>query len=342
MAQTSREIVRKTLTFDHPERIARHSWILPWARDHFADEIDRLGREFPDDIVNAPGVYSASPLVNGDPYEVGTYIDEWGCEFENIHKGIIGEVKKPAVEDPSDLSDLHIPYEILPKDKDAAARIVNEFCAGSDKFVLGGCCPRPWERMQFLRGTVNAMMDLMSPGSGAKELIARIHSFYMAELEFWTSTDVDGVMFMDDWGSQNSLLIPPSLWEEIFKPLYKQYCDIAHKNGKFIFMHSDGYITAIYPHLVEIGVDAINSQLFCMDMRELAQIAKGKITFWGEIDRQHVMPSDDTQDAIDAVNKVASMLYDPAGGVIAQFEIGPGTNIDNAFAVYRQWGAIGD
>jgi hypothetical protein len=105
-------------------------------------------------------------------------------------------------------------------------------------------------------------------------------------------------------------------------------------------MHSDGCITAIYPHLVEIGVDALNSQIFCMDMDELAKIAKGKMTFWGEIDRQHVMPSTDTQDAIDAVNKVASKLYDPSGGIIAQFEIGPGTNIENAFAVHEQWQKI--
>ncbi len=337
MAQTSREIVRKTLTFDNPERLPRHTWILPWAHSHYPAEIKELGQKYPDDIVTAPNVYQKSPVAKGDPYAIGSCVDEWGCEFENIQKGVIGEVKKAAVADAGDLSTLHVPYETLPADTDAARRTVNEFCASTDKFVLANCCPRPWERLQFLRGTVEAMMDIMTPEGGVKRLLAEIHKFYMAELEFWVTTDVDAVMFMDDWGSQNSLLIPPPLWVEFFKPLYKDYSDIAHKNGKFIFMHSDGHITAIYPHLVEIGIDALNSQLFCMDMAELAKIAKGKLTFWGEIDRQHILPSPNTQDARDAVRKVASHLYDPAGGIMAQFEITPGSNIKNVFAIYDEW-----
>jgi hypothetical protein len=38
-----------------------------------------------------------------------------------------------------------------------------------------------------------------------------------------------------------------------------------------------------------------------------------------------------------AVRQVAEHLYDPRGGIIAQFEIGPGTNIENAFAIYDEW-----
>ncbi len=337
MAQTPREIIKKTLTFDFPERIGRHTWVLPWAEDFFPEQVKRLKELYPDDIVNAPNVYNRSPLVKNSPYDVGVYVDEWGCVFENIHKGIIGEVKKPAISDLSDISALHCPYETLPEDKQAAKEQVNDFCRDTDKFVLADCCPRPWERMQFLRGTVNAMMDIMTEEGKAQELLEKIHLFYMTELEFWTQTDVDGIMFMDDWGSQTNLLIPPAHWERIFKPFYADYCNIAHTNGKFAFMHSDGWITSIYPHLIEVGVDAINSQLFCMDMNELAAIAKGKITFWGEIDRQHILPSPDVEDAVEAVNKLKETLYDDAGGVIDQFEISPGSNIENAFAIHKQW-----
>ena len=87
-------------------------------------------------------------------------------------------------------------------------------------------------------------------------------------------------MFMDDWGLQKGLLMNPALWVEIFKPLYKDFIDIAHKNNKKIFMHSDGYILDIIPHLIELGLDAVNSQVFCMGLENLKQF-KGKITFWG-------------------------------------------------------------
>lgn len=46
--------------------------------------------------------------------------------------------------------------------------------------------------------------------------------------------------------------------------MYKDYIDIAKKNGKKIFMHSDGYIIDIIPDLIELGLDALNCQIFCM------------------------------------------------------------------------------
>ena len=112
---------------------------------------------------------------------------------------------------------------------------------------------------------------------------------------------------------------------------------IAVTGGLKACLIVDGNILDIYPDLIEVGVNAVNSQLFCMDMAELAQAAKGKITFWGEIDRQHVLTSPDPQDGRDAVRKVADHLYDPSGGIIAQFEMGPGCNPDTAFAIFDEW-----
>lgn len=200
--------------------------------------------------------------------------------------------------------------------------------------------PRPWERYQFIRGTENALIDLMMPDSGTKDLLRIIHEYNLHEMELWAKSDVDAISFMDDWGSQNQLLISPDLWREMFKPLYKEYCDLAHFYGKFIFMHSDGFIHDIYSDLIEVGVDALNSQLFCMDMEYLEETAKGKITFWGEIDRQHVLPSNNPQDGRDAVRKVAEHFYDPAGGIIAQLEFGLGANPDTVIAVFEEWEKI--
>ena len=96
----------------------------------------------------------------------------------------------------------------------------------------------------------------------------------------------------------------------------------------------------VYDDLIEVGVDAVNSQLFCMDMADLEKRAKGKITFWGEIDRQHVLPDPDPQAARDAVRKVAQYLYDPSGGMIAQFEFGPGANPECALAIFDEWAKV--
>jgi len=338
--QTPREIVTCSLKFQHPERMPRDLWILPWAEIHYPEAVKELRERFPSDFETAQYFYPLSPRVKGDPYKKGEYTDEWSCVFQNFQDGIIGEVKNPIIPEIKDWKSVKPPYEQLPTDTKKPYDRISRFYDNTDKFMMANCCPRPWERYQFLRGTENAMIDIMMPDEGGKNLLKAIHDFYLKELEFWVKADVDAIMFMDDWGAQNQLLIPPRIWREVFKLLYKDYCDLAHAYNKFAFMHSDGHITEIYEDLIEVGVDAINSQLFCMDMVDLEKRAKGKITFWGEIDRQHVLPSKDPRVGRDAVRKVASHLYNPAGGIIAQFEFGAGANSDTAIAIFEEWEKI--
>ena len=337
MSQSPRELVSRTVTFRYPERVPRDLWTLPWAQTRFPAELAELRERFPLDIAGAPDVHEPSPRTTGDAYVVGRYVDEWGCVFSSIQAGVVGEVKEPVVRDLDDWKALRPPVEILPRDPGAARDRVNAFCAGTDRFVLSACAARPWERLQFLRGTQEAMMDVAAPDDRLRGLIRAIHDFYLRELEFWATTDVDALFFMDDWGAQRQLLIPPATWRELFKPLYREYCDLARGAGKLVFMHSDGCIAEVYEDLVEIGVHAVNSQLFAMDLDDLARRVKGRISFWGEIDRQHVMTAADPEEGRRAVRAVARALYDPSGGLIAQFELGAGANPAVARAVYEEW-----
>jgi hypothetical protein len=331
----SRERVKRCLGFDHPDRVPRETWLLPIAiHEHGEDRVREFLRRWPSDI-DRPAVPNErlAALVEGDPFAIGRYRDEWGCVFENVQAGIIGEVKTPQLRDWSRLDALRPPVEALMIDRDE----VNRQCAASDKYMLGGCCPRPFERIQFLRGTEDVFMDVMCDPPEFRELLARVHAFYCDELVVWAQTDVDGLSIMDDWGMQDRLLISPDKWRELFRPLYADYVRIAHDAGKALFMHSDGHIAAIYEDLIELRIDAINSQLFCMDFDDFAPRCKGRITFWGEIDRQHILPAEDDQLSRDAVRQVVEHLWDPAGGVIAQFELGAGARLENAEAVYQTW-----
>ncbi len=340
MQMTPRERVRAALRFGSPDRVPRDLWTLPWAERHFPEELAEIHRRFPADIVTAPSLMSPSPRVSGDQYTRGTYTDEWGCRFRSIQDGAIGEVRDPILTDIAGWRSIAPPYETLPVDRQAAVERVNAFCRNTDAFVLADAWARPWERYQFIRGTANAMMDIASMEEGVPELLGEIQKFYMEELELWCRTEVDAVKFMDDWGSQNRLLISPELWRTMFKPLYREYAELAHANGKFIFMHSDGNIEQILPDLAEIGVDAVNSQLFCMDLERVAKDVKGKITFWGEIDRQHILPSKDPVDGRRAVREVARHLYDPRGGIIAQLEFGLAANPAVVSSVYDEWESV--
>jgi uroporphyrinogen decarboxylase len=329
---TPRELVKQTLEFASPARIPRQLWVLPWADEHCPTQLAEIRRCFPDDITVAPGFYRQPVQVQGNPYSVGTFVDEWGCTFKNIQSGVIGEVKEPLIKTWDDLDKLRTPDALLSVDVDQ----VNAFCRSTDLFVTGGCCPRPFERLQFLRKSENLYVDLAEQPAELMELIHRMHEFFMKELDLWASTEVDTLNFMDDWGSQRALLISPMTWRKIFKPLYKDYIDLAHSKGKYIFMHSDGYTAEIIPDLIELGLDALNTQLFTMDIEELGRRYRGKITFWGEIDRQHLLPYASTAEIDKAVRRVKDALYQE-GGVIGQCEFGAGAKPENVYQVYKSW-----
>jgi hypothetical protein len=297
--------------------------------------LSRIRREYPDDIIGAPGFLAQVPGTRGGQYEVGSYMDEWGCTFINLQRGVIGEVKAPLVKDWRDLEKVRPPVECLTVD---VAR-VNAFCRETDRFVLGGCCPRPFERLQFLRRSDQLYLDLAEQPAELFSLIDTVHQFYVKELELWASTEVDGLSFMDDWGSQRGLLISPRMWRQIFKPLYKDYIEIAHANGKKAFMHSDGYTEAILPDLIELGLDAINTQIFTMDIEALGRQFGGKLTFWGELDRQWLLPHGTTEEVAAAVRRIKEAFW-KNGGAIAQCEFGAGGRPENVRAMFETWAQL--
>ena len=321
---TSRERVRRTLEFDNPDRIPRHLWTLPWADINHPAELAALQRDFPDDIVHAPANYSKPLPGRGDLYAAGEAVDEWGCVFTNIHPGIVGEVKEPLIRDWNRVDELRPPVELLDFDVDE----VNAFCRSTDRFVIGKGLARPFERMQWLRTTEQFFMDLALNPADVNRLGRRVHQFYLDEMEAWCRAEVDAVWFMNDWGSQHSLLISPTLWEEMFLPYYRDYISLAHRYGKKVFFHSDGHIRDIYEPLINLGLDAINSQVFCMDPDELGSSLKGRITFWGELDRQHLLPEGTPED-IDRAAALLRTSFWSDGGFITQCEFGPGAKPEN-------------
>ena len=336
---TSRELVKRTLEFRNTTGLVpREVWTLPVARLNWGDAFDSVLRDFPNDVLTArPVMRETSPVTRGDMWKIGTYVDDWGCTFLNRQNGIVGEVKTPLVQDDDwqDWENIHIPENWLSFDN----ADVDAYCDSVDGFVLAGCYPRPFEQLQFIRGTENLMMDLMDPPRNMLRAIERMHEFYCRQLEKWAETKVDALMIMDDWGTQQSLLINPSIWKEMFRPLYQDYINIAKKHGKKMFMHSDGNTLAILPHLIDMGLDAINTQIFCMGFDQLRQY-RGHITFWGEIDRQNLLPYGTPDEIRSAVDRVMENFWCD-GGVIAQLEFGLGARPENVRAAFDQWNTYG-
>ena len=331
---TSRERVFKTLTFDRPDRVPRDLWALPGAQVGQKDEIAALIEKYPMDI----GKPQTSPGTNQgileEPIEVGTYVDEWGSMWQRAERGVIGEVKRPALDDWSKLASYQPPWHLV---RNRSFDEVNRDCDRRDQFMLSAVTARPFERLQFLRGSEALFIDMAEDSAEFRSLLAMVHDFYCEDVRGWCETNVDGVFLMDDWGAQQSLLIAPEMWRAVFKPLYREYCEMIHAVGKQVFFHSDGFTQAIIGDLIDVGVDALNAQIFTMDIEALAKKYKGKITFWGEIDRQHILPFGTPDEVSEAVRRVRGALDDGLGGVIAQCEWGINNPRENIVTVFQTW-----
>ena len=331
---TSRDLVRRALDHASPPRAPRQAWITPWAERHFPAAVARLGAEFPDDIVTAPACYRQAPPGVGDPYAKGICVDAWGCRFENEYDGMLGRVREPLIRRWADLESFRTPACLLAVDRPA----IDAFCDTTDRFVLAGTFIRPFERLCFLRTMEQALADVLEQPPEFIDLLDRLRRHYRDEASAWAATRVDAIVIMDDWGAQDRLLVSPETWRRLFKPVYREVCEVARNAGKRVFMHSDGWILEIVPDLIEIGVDALNSQISCMGPSALGRF-RGQITFWGEIDRHAVLSAGSFDDVRRAVAEMRTHLY-ADGGVIAQCEFGPGARPENVREVFRCWQSL--
>lgn len=129
----SRELVYKTLNFENPERAPRQLWELPWAEYNQPLQLERIKKDFSSDIVWISGYSKKIPKTIGKQFEIGEFVDEWGCRFTNRQRGVIGEVKEPLIqgEEWEDRNKLRIPFELLDIEKGR----INSFCNSIEKSI---------------------------------------------------------------------------------------------------------------------------------------------------------------------------------------------------------------
>lgn len=332
----SRERVLKTLAFENPDKIPVDLWILPAARAEYGNRLEQCLKENERDIISLVG-----PFDHGFTkayYEYGTFKDPWGSVWTNIQPGIIGEVKCPVFENYEKI-DSYIPptKQFVEEWNGYCEKIRKQIQAErkNGKFIIGGWISL-FERLQYLRGTENLYCDIALDEEEMFTLIEYVMDFERTYLKSWLEMDIDAVAFGDDWGSQRSLLISPEKWRAIFKPLYKELIDEIKAAGKKVFFHSDGYIMDLYPEFIELGVDAINSQLWCMGVEEVAEKYAGKITFWGEISRQDTLPHGTPEDIRRCDEIMKRHLY-KNGGLIGESEINRDVPFENIETVLKVW-----
>ena len=74
-----------------------------------------------------------------------------------------------------------------------------------------------------------------------------------------------------------------------------------------------------------------------MDVEELRDRFRGRICFWGELDRQWLLPRGTPAEIDATVAKSVRYFYTGAGGYICQCEFTLETPLSNIEAVFEAW-----
>ena len=108
------------------------------------------------------------------------------------------------------------------------------------------------------------------------------------------------------------------LWRTWLKPRLKKVIDAgrAIKPDLLIFYHSCGYVIPFLNELIEVGVDVLNPvQPECMDFADVHRETAGRLSYWGTIGTQQLLPFG-TPEAVRETVRRNLEICGPQGGIV--------------------------
>lgn len=266
--------------------------------------------------------------------------DAWGCVWQNVHNGIIGQVTGHPLEDWNALGDFVPPSpaesrHFGPVDWDRERRQAE--AARAQGGLVQGWIDHGFffQRLYYLRGFANLMMDIADADPRLDALCRMVADFNRGTVERLLYIGVDVVNFGDDLGMQERLTISPAAWRHYVKPVYAELFGMCRRAGAHVFLHSDGYIADIMPDLIECGTTILNPQDLCNGLETIRRELKGKVCIDLDIDRQSIVPRG-TPGQIEAhIRRCVEMLGSRHGGLMLTCGLYEGTPLENIEAVFR-------
>ena len=295
----------------------RETDFIPYDMSFTIEAFDKLAAFYSDkDFIKNIGNHTMGCYYSGEftPIEgrEGYVIDDFGVIWNRTVDKDIGIVEGVRIPEP-DMGEYRFPSVPEAKlRKDCEWLVANKgehFACAMFGFTL-------FERAWTLCGMENLLTYMITDTDFVNEFFSKIVEFNMQIINIYLEYDIDAVYFGDDWGQQNGLIMGPVMWQKFIKPhLAKMYGAVKAK-GKFVIQHSCGDIQEVYPDLIEIGLDA--HQTFQPELFDIAEIKKqynGKLSFWGGISTQRMLPFETPDGVVKKAVEIMKTMR-PGGGFI--------------------------
>ena len=346
-----------TLVVEGYERL-KAEWAIP-GETRIMNKAFRLARL--DEAVMARLGSDTRPLtVRGPlgwtppPAEPGYFVDIWGITWRQAFYGdgcyyweLFGNPLRDATIE--DLESYPWPDPLDPGYTLGLADEVKQLYEGTDYAIMAdGGFKSFWELAYMLRGLEQFLSDLVLDPEFVKALLEKLLELNIQGTGKFL--DIAGPYIQvlraaDDLATQRGPLMSPKTFRTLLKPYYKRYFDfVKSRTDAKIFYHSCGDVTAFIDDLAEIGVDVLNPvQVSALgDTAALKARFGDRMSFWGSIDTQHVLPNG-TPEEVEAEVRQRIRDLGPGGGLVVasvhnfQPDV-PTANIVAMAEATRKWG----
>jgi uroporphyrinogen decarboxylase len=317
---TARDRVLAALSHQQPDKVPWHLGTTDRVRSLLADYYGdaRIGEPAYFDTWVGNHFRGVGPTGGGqfhgleEELRPGVWRDGWGIVWDT--RGMYGEGEwgrpiNSVLPEPT-LTGFTFPNP--PRAEDYAH--YPQFVADNADFFCHGLEGHLYEVAWALRGMDNFLMDLILHPAFVEELLDGITEYYLAVIDESVKYDIASFYFGEDLGSQSQgLIMGPHLWRRFMKPRLARLFARVKEAGKFVCMHSDGQIDAIFEDLIEIGLDMYNPlQPEIRDVAAVKRLYGDRLSFHGGIGIQDLLPHGTPEQVRAEVRRLIDVLG--AGG----------------------------
>jgi uroporphyrinogen decarboxylase len=340
---TSKERLSAALAHEEPDRCPLDLWLTPEVEAALKRE---RGIEDPFELRAALGhdllLETVGQVASFYMSEEAQYVDAWGIlwrrvEFPGGQGSYTEMVGHPLAGDDALLASYRPPDPNELGQYAGVAELVGRW--GKTHAIVGAVQGSAFEGPWYLRGLDQFLTDLLLNKDYAHALIDLVADWnFTAGLKL-VELGCDLILAGDDVGLQDRMLISPELFREFVKPRYGRLFGAYKKaNPRLkIATHICGYVEPIIDDLVETGVDILNPlQPLAMDPARLKKRYGERLSFWGAVDDQRVLPLGSPEE-VEAEVRLRLAQLAPGGGYIlcSSHNVQPGTPMANIRAFYR-------
>ena len=240
--------------------------------------------------------------------------DEWHNVWKCLPNTTRGEVIEGAIKDWAELGDYAMPRMDMPARYEQARQ---RFVDNPDLYRIGFLPGFPFAIMRYLRGVETFLADVLLYPDEVNALQRSVLDLLKRCLDQWAAAGCDGVMFAEDWGTQERLLVSPGLWRRMFEPGFRELVSHARSRGIDVWMHSCGYIVDIIPSLVDMGIKVLQlDQPTLSGLDFLARTCQPKTAVWSPVNVQRDLPTGDEAHIRACTRELIDKLGCNGGGFI--------------------------